>query len=221
MPKAKRAKIESLTKVSKKTKGAKDKLLARLTTRATRYASFFLLSIENLNTEVQNQLRRDMKGEFSFGKKTILIKFIKDTVKDEEQQQKMMELIKNNKNQTAILFSNEKPEKVQKVMKELEITVFAQPGTEPLATVELQSGREVFDSVSNSNAHYLRTLGVLVTVQKGKLNLEEKVLAAQKGEKLTVNQCKLLRVLGVKLGKSEANLVCYYNLKTEEFQVYQ
>ena len=213
--------MESLTKVGKKTKSAKDKLLTRLSTRAARYSSFFLISVENLNTEVQNQLRRDMKGEFSFGKKTILIKFLKDTVKNEEQYQKMMELIKSNTGQTAIFFSNEKPEVVLKEVKQLDITVFAQPGTLAQATVELEPGRDVFESISNPNAAYLRSLGVLVTVQKGKLNLEEKVLAAQNGEKLTVNQCKVLRVLGIKLGKSEADLLCYYSPKTGDFQVYQ
>ena len=213
MPKAKRTKVVTLNKTSKHTKDVKDKIMKKLEDYTKKYTKLVFLEIFNLTNEVQSQLRRNIKGELVFGKKTVLAKFFETMGDKDENYLKTSEFLKKVDSQICVLFTNEDIEQIKTQLNNIEVTVFAQPGTKAQATVELQPGNEVFDHISTSNASYLRTLGVFVTVQKGKLNLEEKVLAAQKNEPLTVNQSKLLKVLGIKLGKAEMNLLCVYEHK--------
>jgi len=51
----------------------------------------------------------------------------------------------------------------------------------------LTPGNEVFNNLATSNANYIRNLGIFVTVQNGKLFLEEHYLAAQKNQAMTVS----------------------------------
>ena len=213
MPKAKRTKLVSLNKTSKHQKDVKERLMQKLESNTKKYTKLVFLEISNLTNEVQTQLRADIKGELVFGKKSVLAKFFENMGEKDENYLKASEFLKNVDSQVTVLFTNESIEDIQKQIVNTDVTVFAQPGTKALATVELQPGNEVFDHISTSNANYLRNLGVFVTVQKGKLNLEEKVLAAQKNEALTVNQSKLLKVLGVKLGRAEVRLLCAYDHK--------
>ena len=206
----------SLTKVSKQQRNAKDKLMQRLEDNAKRYDKLVFLEMTNMNTEVQNQLRHSVKGEMVFGKKSVLAKFFETMGEKDENYLKLSEFLRKADSQIGMLFTNEDAESVKSQLQSVDVTVFSQPGTKALATVELQPGNEVFDHISTSNAAYLRSLGVFVTVQKGKLHLEEKVLAAQKNEPLTVNQSKVLRVLGIKLGHADIRLLCVYDNKQKQ-----
>ena len=216
MPKAKRSKVVSLTKTSKQTKAVKDKLMLKLEANTQRYERLVFLEIENLTNEVQTQLRSNISGEFVFGKKSVLAKYFEVEGEKDENFTKAAEFLKNVDSQICVLFTNDNIEKIRAQVQNADATVFAQPGTKSLATVELQPGNEVFDHISTSNATYIRNLGVFVTVEKGKLMLGESVLAAQKNEPLTVNQSKLLRVLGIKLGKADIKFLCAYDRKAKK-----
>ena len=216
MPKAKRSKVVSLTKTSKQTKAVKDKLMLKLEANTQRYNKLVFLEIENLTNEVQHQLRSNIKGELVFGKKSVLAKYFENEGEKDENFLKAAEFLKNIDSQICVVFTNESVEDIKTQVQKTDVTVFAQPGTKAMATVELQPGNEVFDHISTSNATYVRNLGVFVTVEKGKLNLGENVLAAQKNEPLTVNQSKLLRVLGIKLGKADIKFLCAYDRKAKQ-----
>lgn len=85
--------------------------------------------------------------------------------------------------------------------------VYCQPGGLPISTVKLTRGAEVFANLASSNANYIRNFGIFVTVQNGKLYLEEDYLAAQKNVPLTVAQSKILKMLGIKVGKYEGKIL--------------
>lgn len=62
---------------------------------------------------------------------------------------------------------------------------------------------------------YIRKLGVFVKVLNGKINVEQEYQLCKKGEPITADQSKILRLLKVKLGKFKLFPIYYYNIKGE------
>jgi hypothetical protein len=75
------------------------------------------------------------------------------------------------------------------------------------SNITLSQGNQVFKGISTNNADYIRGLGFFVTVKDGFICLEEPTQIAKKGEPLNSSQCKLLKMLGIKIGKFRVNLL--------------
>lgn len=204
MPKAKRGKEISLTKTRSKKMTIKEKIMKKITDLDSRYNNILVLKLRNLNNEIQTNLRTQILGDFLFGKKRVMQKYFEMNSEKNKLYVKFNEMFKQQKSEVdkyCLLFTNENLTKIKNSLKNVNGYVYAQPGTVPNVNVKFEKGTEVLKNLATSNAEHLRNLGVFVTVEKGKLNLEEDFLACQKGVPLSVNQCKLLKMLGVKVGK--------------------
>lgn len=206
MPKAKRGKEISLTRTRSKKMTIKQKIMNKITDLDSRYNNILIIKLTNLNNEIQSNLRTQILGDFLFGKKRVMQKYFEINSEKNNLYIKFNEMFKQIKSEVdkhCLLFTNQNLTKIKKSLKSITGFVFAQPGTIPNVNVKFEKGTEVLKNLATSNAEHLRNLGVFVTVDKGKLNLEEDFLACQKGVPLSVNQCKLLKMVGVKVGKFE------------------
>ena len=66
----------------------------------------------------------------------------------------------------------------------------------------------------------MRTLGLFVVVKDGYLFLEEDFTASTKSQPMKVNQCKVLKMLGIKSGKFSGKISAYLLKKSEEIKVF-
>ena len=79
MAKTKRAKSYKFTETKKQTKEGKEKHLKKIMGLIKTYKNIFVLELMNLTTETQTSLRVNLKGDFYFGKKTLILKGIEST----------------------------------------------------------------------------------------------------------------------------------------------
>ena len=74
MAKTKRAKPYQFTETKKQTKEGKEKHLKKIMGMMKTYKNIFVFELMNLTTETQTSLRLSLKGDFYFGKKTLILK---------------------------------------------------------------------------------------------------------------------------------------------------
>ena len=66
----------------------------------------------------------------------------------------------------------------------------------------------------------MRNLGLFVVVKDGYLYLEEDFKAADKNQPMKVNQCKVLKMLGIKCGKFNGKIAAYLLKKNEQLKIF-
>ena len=157
-----------------------------------------------------------LKGEFYFGKKTLLMKAL------ESQKDKFAELKDFLKSSTFLqkvcfYFTNSDQNEIQEQLNKLYQESYAQPGELSPTNITLSKGNQVFQSISTNNADYIRSLGFFVTVKDGCIFLEESIQIAQNGQPVNSSQCKLLKMLGIKIGKFRSCLLAGSINKGEKF----
>ena len=222
MAKSKRTKFISLTRTKPKTRDGKTKLLARLKKLTTQYSRIAVISFKNMNSSAQLNLRSSL-GSISqvvFGKKSILkLAFgSSEDSKSDDQMNMLTDFFGDG--QAAVVFSNLPVSSLKQKLEKFEKIEFAQPGTISPANVILNKGESVFKKLSPSNDDHLRKLGLDVTVENGLLNLVSDFLCAKKGEGLSSEQCKILKLLGIKIGKVSIMVRAVYdkeNFRIEKF----
>ena len=221
MPKSKRTKIVHLNKTTSNKKDLKDKVMTKLKTYFKKYNNLFLLDFQNLTNENQKKLALSLEGNLLFGKKGVIRVFLMSKISLHSGIDQIVEKLEDkNLKDVCLFFTNSPKSTVLSTLKEFKTSEFAQPETIATATVTLAAGDQVFDSISGSNDAYLRNMGLFVTVKNGKLNLEEKFVAAIKGRPVTVVQSKILKMLGIKVGTFDVKCVCSYDKAVDAFEVY-
>ena len=221
MPKSKRSKLISLTQVKAKNRPGKENLLNKLLTHIKKFSRVAVVSHSNLNSQAQVALRRNL-GSLSqvvFGKKRIIklaLQQYSESKPEHEDMNLLCDFLKGPS--VAIIFSNLQSSVLDEKLKKFSQIEYAQPGHPSPANIVLTKGDAVFTSLSTSNDTHLKKLGLDVLVQNGKLFLESDFLAAKKGEELNSQQCKILKLLGIKVGKVSVDLLAVYNKESNSLQ---
>ena len=221
MPKSKRTKLISLTRTKPKTRDAKTKLLTRVKLLISKYTRVAVVSYTNMNAAAQLSLRSHL-GSISkiiFGKKSILKMALGTSEESSEDSVNMLSDFFND-GQIALVFSNQPVSTLKSKLENFSKIEFAQPGSLSPANVVLGKGDTVFKSMSSSNDEYLRNLGLDVNVHEGKLNLVSDFLAAGKGLALSSEQCKILKLLGIKLGKVKVEVRAIFDKENFRLEKY-
>lgn len=74
MAKTKRAKQYQFTETKKQTKQGKEQQIKKIIGFTNKFQNLFILETQNLTNETQASLRDNLKGEFYYGKKTLILK---------------------------------------------------------------------------------------------------------------------------------------------------
>ena len=106
------------------------------------------------------------------------------------------------------MLSNKSPKDLQKIFEDETVDDFATAGTKASYTVFLQKGTEALDGYSHSIVSYLQTLYVPVKLNFQKIELLSDVYVCREGQTLTVEQCKILKLLGHKMAQFKLDVLC-------------
>ncbi|EJC98948.1 uncharacterized protein FOMMEDRAFT_113538 [Fomitiporia mediterranea MF3/22] len=206
MPKSKRAKVVSLTKVAKKTKEQKASLINEIQENADKWRYCWLFEVgtmRNTHLKTVRSLWKDSARIF-FGRCAVVAKALGSTP-EEEYKPGLYNIAKQLKGQVGILFTDSPPEEVTEWFDDFQQPDFARSGNIASQDVILPEG-PVMQCHSNPPEPFphneepqLRKLGLHTSMVRGVPTLNAPHRVCTKGKELTAEQAQLLKLIGEKM----------------------
>ena len=207
MPRSKRNKVVSLTKVKKKGRSAKEEMVESIQQALSSYKRSFVISFENMRTgpfkKIQGQMR---DSKFYIGKNKV-VQVALGRSPEEESVDNSHQLSKFMRGQVCLLFTNKSDKELQSYISALDEPDFAKAGTKATYTVFLQKGTEALADKGHGMEPYLRQLGLPTKLNMQKIELLADTFVCREGQELSVEQCKILKLLGHQMAKFTLKLL--------------
>uniref|UniRef100_F1LDP0 Ribosome assembly factor mrt4 n=1 Tax=Ascaris suum TaxID=6253 RepID=F1LDP0_ASCSU len=209
MPRSKREKEVSLTKVKKKTKESKKTLVKDIRDSVDTYANLFVFNVDNMRATKFVEVRQKFKANsrFFFGKNNVMaVALGRDT--NTEYANQLSKVSSMLKGQCGLMFTNADKEAVIKYFNEFKESDYARGGQEATETVELPEGP--LPQFSFSMEPQLRKLGLPTRLDKGVITLTSNYVICTEGGRLTAEQARLLKLLQYKTSIFKINLLAHW-----------
>ncbi|KAJ8948781.1 hypothetical protein NQ318_022912 [Aromia moschata] len=197
MPKSKRDKKISLTKTSKKGLALKQKIVEDVRNCVEKFESIYVFTFRNMRNEIMKSVREEWKpSRFFFGKNRVIALGFGKTVEDEVEEglHKISGMLKG---QCGLLFTNCKKQEVIDWFESYSVEEYARSGFEANKTVELNEGP--LKQFPHDIEPYLRKLGMPTKLDRGVVTLIKDFEVCKKGNILTPEQAKILKLLDHRL----------------------
>ncbi|KAI4503964.1 hypothetical protein M0802_001367 [Mischocyttarus mexicanus] len=211
MPKSKRDKTISLTKTSKKGKLLKEHLVEDVRNWCTKYKHILLLSVQNMRNNKLKDLRSEWNdSRFFFGKNKVMAIALGKT-QDKEILKGVHGLSNALIGQCGLLFTNRKIKEALKAIRQYEEIDYARSGFVPKESITLPEGP--LTEFPHSIEPHLRQLGMPTALEKGVVTLIKEFTVCKKGETLSPEQARILKLLGKPLAKFKLTPLGVYSTK--------
>ncbi|KAK2465264.1 hypothetical protein APHAL10511_002618 [Amanita phalloides] len=225
MPKSKRAKLVSLTKVSKKTREHKHALIEEVKINLDKWQYCWLFEVGNMRNTHLKTVRKLWKdsARIFFGRGAVMAKAL-GTSPEEEYKQGIHKLAQNISGQVGLLFTDSNPQEVIDWFKDFKQSDFARSGNIATRTIVLPPGpimrrhSDPPEPFPHNEEPQLRKLGLSTYMQKGVPTLHGPHQICRKGKPLTSEQAQLLKLIGEKMVEFKVGLVMRYDSATSEVE---
>lgn len=198
MPKSRRNKVVSLTKVKKKPKENKDKLIDNIRELAGKAQHVLLVSIENERNDYLQEMRKRLRpGTIVCARNKVMQKALGVSA-PEECQDGIHKIAQRITDRCALLFTNQKPEDVQTLFAAYKPLDFARSGAVATETVTLPRGVDALAKLPHSIEAHLRQLGLPTQLKEGKIHLLGDHTVCTAGKELSSDAAQILKLLEVK-----------------------
>jgi len=220
MPKSKRDKKISLTRVEKKgglaTKAA---LVERVRLAVDNYARVFVFTVENMRNNKLKTVRDHWShSKFFIGKNRVIAKALGNS--EEEEYSENLHLVgKCLKNECGLLVTNSSEDEVLEYFNNLAQPDFARTGGVATETVVLKEGP--LEMFGHSMEPQLRQLGLPVQLVKGQVTMLGEHTVAGEGDVLTSEQARILKLLGHQQAEFKLNIVSGWSKEGGKFKVFR
>ncbi|KAH8104735.1 ribosomal protein L10-domain-containing protein [Cristinia sonorae] len=223
MPKSKRSKLVSLTKVAKKTKEQKGALMQEVQANADKWSYCWLFEVGNMRNSHLKTVRKLWKdsARLFFGRGAVMAKAL-GTSPEEEHKEGLHKLAQQIKGQVGLMFTNSPPSEVIAWFADFHPPDFARSGNISPQTYTLPSG-PVLQHHSNPPEPFphneepqLRKLGLHTTMVRGVPTLDVPHVVCKEGKTLTPEQAQLLKLIGIKLVEFKVGLRAYWESASGE-----
>ncbi|KJA23992.1 hypothetical protein HYPSUDRAFT_39112 [Hypholoma sublateritium FD-334 SS-4] len=223
MPRSKRSKLISLTKVSKKTKEHKNAMMNELQVNADKWRYCWLFevgSMRNSHLKTVRKLWKDSARMF-FGRGAVMAKAL-GTTAEEEHRTGLSKLATQIKGQVGLFFTDTEPQEVIEWFADFQQPDFARAGNKASRTVILPIGpvmRQHSDPPEpfpHNEDPQLRKLGLTTTMNRGVPTLTSSHKLCEKGKILTSEQAQLLKLIGLKMVTFRVGLLARWDSTTGE-----
>ncbi|XP_015512561.1 mRNA turnover protein 4 homolog [Neodiprion pinetum] len=194
MPKSKRDKKITLTKTSKKGLVLKQQIVEDIRKCVTKYNSIFLFSVQNMRNNKLKDIRAEWKdSRFFFGKNKIMALGLGKSP-EEEVEDEIHKLSAALKGQCGLLFTNRPKDEVLDWMEQYGEEDYARSGFVANETITIPEGP--MPEFAHSIEPHLRQLGLPTSLQKGVVTLLKDHEVCKKGQTLTPEQARILKLIG-------------------------
>lgn len=209
MPKSKRDKDVSLTKVKKRTKEAKFSLVEAIRAAVDEYKTLFLFTVENMRTTKFVQVRQEFKQDsrFFFGKNNVMAIALGRS-SENEYKDGLHKISKRFQGQCGLMFTNRPISQVLQYFASFKELDYARAGHEVDETVTLPAGP--LEHFAFSMEPQLRKLGLPTQLQKGVITLLSDFVVCTEGDKLTPDQARILKLLEKTLATFRVTLIAQW-----------
>ncbi|CAB4021052.1 mRNA turnover 4 homolog [Paramuricea clavata] len=160
------------------------------------------------NTKLKDVRNEWKHSRFFFGKnKVMMIALGKD--KQEEYKENLSQISKHLKGQRGLLFTNKTKDEVLKWFSDFKELDYARSGN--VATYDLRLDAGPLDQFTHSMEPNLRQLGLPTSLQKGEVVLLNDHEVCKKGDVLTPEQARILKLMGNPMVEFCVSLVCVWS----------
>ncbi|PFH53995.1 hypothetical protein AMATHDRAFT_78735 [Amanita thiersii Skay4041] len=217
MPKSKRSKVVSLTKVSKKTREHKNTLLEEVQKNLEKWQFCWLFEVGNMRNTHLKTVRKLWKdsARIFFGRGAVMAKAL-GTKPEEEYRPGIHKLAENIKGQVGLLFTNSSVQEVTEWFQDFKQADFARSGNIATRTVVLLEGpvmrrhSDPPEPFPHNEEPQLRKLGLNTYMNKGVPSLHNAHQICEKGKVLTSEQAQLLKLIGERMVTFRVGLLMYW-----------
>ena len=241
MPRAKRAKVISLTKTEKKTKEDKSNLMDRVRDAAQEFPYAWLIAVGNMRNNYLKEVRDKWKGsKIFFGKLKVIAKAL-GTTEEEEIRTGISGISTRLTGNVGILFTDSPPAEVIDWFQDYTRVDFARAGFKATETVELPEGKLPFpfpfymrltcllsvlgpvmarttppEALPHPIEPQLRKLGMPTELKRGVPTLLRDYTVCKKGETLSADQAQILKHLLIQMSHFKLVPLAYWSEADQE-----
>jgi len=214
MPKSKRTKLVSLTRTKKKGKDGKQSLFQEVQESADSYTHIYMFSIENVRNYFLKEIRTELKetNRFFMGKNRVMAHAL-GTTSENEYKQNFHQISKRLVGNVGLIFSNTSHEDLKKYFEEHSKRDYARAGYICPETIVIPEGplKWGVDNILHSMEPTVRALGLPTQLKNGIVTMLREHTVCKKGEPLTVEQAKLLKLLLKPLAEFRLEILGYWH----------
>lgn len=220
MPKSKRSKIVHLTKVKKKDRSSREKLVSEIRETLENHDHVYVIEIENEKNAHLQTIRQKLKPGRMFLGKNKVMQVALGTEFQNEAARNIHQIAKLLHGHRGLLFSNLAPSEVRTIFDEHQPEEFAKSGFIATRTILLKEGPESLSQFSHSMEPQLRKLGLPTLLKSSVIYLMGNTPVCTEGTELTVEAAQLLKLLGVRMAPFRMRLVAVWTKTTRELETF-
>ncbi|OCF35482.1 mRNA turnover protein 4 [Kwoniella heveanensis BCC8398] len=216
MPRSRRSKITTLSKTPfRSTKASKQALVNEIRAQVDKYDHVWVFSVGDMRNEGLKEVRSQWRGtgRFFFGKGKVMAKALGETA-ETEYQEGLSELAKRLRGQIGLFFTSHPVDETVEWFDSWTKKEYARMGARateditlpegPLLTPYNESGSG--DPFPHSMEPQLRALGLSTSLVRGVPSLNNPHVLCRKGEKLSSEKCRILKLLAVQMAEFRIHL---------------
>lgn len=221
MPKSKRAKVVSLTKVRKKDKSLKDDHIEGIREASGKFKTALLIRVENERNQFLKEVRRKLHPGRLFYGKNKLMQHALGMTPECECQDNIHKLAQRVSGHSAILFTDSPVNKVREYFEEYQPSDYARCGAIPTETVVLQAGPDALANQPHSIEAHLRAIGLPTQLQNGKVILLGKHTVCKEGTPITADQAQVLKLIEKKMANFSMTILAKWTKSSGSFEKFK
>ena len=226
MPKSKRAQRITISKSSKKLKAnrgleLKQELVKKIRSRLDECSHIFVVRLYNERTDKLQTVRahfpRSESSYFFFGKNRVMQLALGRTPAT-EYLPSLSKISPHLVGKMGLMLTNRSPQEVLEYFNKLEMEDYARAGNRVKETVVIDEG--TLDGFQHTMEPLLRSLGLTTTLKKGIIHLLKPFTICSKGDVLTPEQAKLLKLFQRPLAQFKIKVKVHWNKDNEQVRVF-
>jgi len=219
MPRSKRAKVVSLTKVKKRSKDKKDAVIEDIRDTAGTAQNVVLVSLNNERNTFLQEIRAKLRPSKLICAKNKQMQLALGTVPAQECQTGIHRLSQRIGGHCGLLFTDKTIEEIQAIFESFMPLDFARSGAVAMDTVKLPKGSDTLSKLPHSIETHLRQLGLPTQLKEGKILLLGDHTICTKGKELSSDAAQILKLLDFKQARFKVTAKAVWNREAEKVQI--
>mmetsp|Transcript_4993 Transcript_4993/g.12543 ORF Transcript_4993/g.12543 Transcript_4993/m.12543 type:complete len:248 (+) Transcript_4993:137-880(+) len=215
MPRSKRQRLVTLSKVSKKGREWKEGVIENVRDAVDKYPSIYVFRYKDMKNNTFKGLRdklRDTSRFFLGSNKVLQVALGREP--EDEVRKDVCKLTKLIKGHVGLLFTELSIDEVRKELEGVREPEFAKAGHKATETVDFPAGPVAGPhggKLEHTIEPTLRKNGMPTKLNKGVIELITDFTLCEKGDALSPAQAALLRTFGIKMSAFEMRLLCKWH----------
>ena len=216
MPRTKRDRVVNLTKVKPKHKDAKGEMITTIREAVSSMRYVYVIDVENERNNILKMIRDNIKPARLFmGKNKVMQLALGVDAASEiaDGIHKIAPLVSGHR---GLVCSDMEPSQLAEILERHRSAEYARTGCLATGDVLLEQGAEALSMFPHSIEPHLRKLGLPTSLQDGRIILLGDYQLCKTGDKLSNEQCQLLKLMTVAMAELKVTALAVYDRTTGE-----